>query len=103
MTRTADQRLHAETEKGETVARLESMAPQSGKKIKAFLEGLPRRYLRTYRAEEMLRHLEMAGALTDDPIQIDLERGRHWFELTLVTHDRPFLFANVAALWLHGA
>jgi [protein-PII] uridylyltransferase len=98
MTRTADQRLHAETEKDETVARLESLAPQSGKKIQAFLEGLPRRYLRTYRAEEMLRHLEMTTALAEDPIQIDLERGRHWFELTLVTHDRPFLFANVAGV-----
>jgi len=96
MTRTADQRLHAEIDKNETVARLQSIAPNSGRKIKAFLEGLPRRYLRTYRPEEVLRHLEMAETLARDPVQIDLERGRHWFELTLVTHDRPFLFANVA-------
>jgi [protein-PII] uridylyltransferase len=96
MSRTADQRVHSETEKDETVTRVENMAPRSGNGFKVFLEGLPRRYLRTYRPEEMFRHFQMAGTLAEEPIQIDLERGRHWFELTLVTHDRPFLFANVA-------
>jgi [protein-PII] uridylyltransferase len=40
----------------------------------------------------------MAGRLGKDPIQLLLERGRHWFELTLVTSDRPFLFASVAGV-----
>lgn len=96
MSRTADQRVHAEVEKDESIARLCSLAPKSAKKIKSFLEGLPRRYLRTYRAEEILRHMELAGGLLQDPVQLHLERGRHWFELTVVTHDRPFLFANIA-------
>jgi [protein-PII] uridylyltransferase len=38
----------------------------------------------------------MAGHLGQDSVQLDLKRGRHWYELTLVTTDRPFLFANVA-------
>lgn len=96
MSRTADQRLHAETEKDETISRLQALAPKSAKKIKPFLEGLPRRYIRTYRPEEVLRHLEMAGRLSEDSVQLHLERGRHWFELTLVTNDRPFLFAKIA-------
>jgi len=29
-------------------------------------------------------------------VQLELARGRHWYELTLVTHDRPFLFAKIA-------
>jgi [protein-PII] uridylyltransferase len=37
----------------------------------------------------------MMEQLADDPIQLDLKRGKHWFELTLVTNDRPFLFASV--------
>ena len=38
----------------------------------------------------------MAEGLGKHPIQLDLKRGRHWFELTLVTNDRPFLFGKVA-------
>jgi [protein-PII] uridylyltransferase len=96
MSRTADQRVSAETEKDESVSRLHSLAPKSAKKITPFLEGLPRRYLRSYRPEEVLRHMDLAGHLSEDPVQLHLERGRHWFELTLVTPDRPFLFANIA-------
>ena len=96
MSRTADQRLHADGERDETVARVQVLAPKAAKKIKPFLEGLPKRYLRTYRPEEVLRHLEMAGRLSEDSVQLHLERGRHWFELTLVTKDRPFLFAKIA-------
>jgi [protein-PII] uridylyltransferase len=96
MSRTADQRVHSDTEKDDTIARLQAMAPKSGGKIRDFLEGLPKRYLRSYRAEEVLRHFEMAGSMKDDPVQLYLERGRHWFELTLVTNDRPFLFSKIA-------
>src|SRR5436190_3855280 len=96
MSRTADQRVHADFEQDETVSRLQAMAPAMGGNIKSYLEGLPRRYLRTYRPEEMLQHLEMAGKLSEDPVQLDLVRGRHWYELTVVTEDRPFLFAKIA-------
>jgi [protein-PII] uridylyltransferase len=40
----------------------------------------------------------MAGRLGKDSVQLQLERGRHWFELTLITGDRPFLFASVAGV-----
>jgi [protein-PII] uridylyltransferase len=52
--------------------------------------------LRAYSPGEIFRHYEMAGHLGQDSVQLDLRRGRHWYELTLVTTDRPFLFANVA-------
>jgi [protein-PII] uridylyltransferase len=96
MSRTADQRMHAATEQDETVARLQALAPAVAGNVQSYLEGLPLRYLRTYRVEEMLRHLEMVGKLSEDPAQLHLERGRHWYELTTVTNDRPFLFAKIA-------
>src|SRR5437879_13218343 len=52
MSRTADQPLHADTEKDETIARLQVLSPAT--KIKSFLEGLPKRYLRTCRPEEIV-------------------------------------------------
>ncbi len=95
MSRTADQRLHADAENDQGIARLMQLAPNSAKKIKTFLEGMPRRYLRTYRPEEVLRHLELRDHLAGEAAQLHLARGRHWYELTLVTNDRPFLFAKI--------
>jgi [protein-PII] uridylyltransferase len=89
----ADQRLHADNE---TLTRLQTFAPFAGKKLKTFLEGLPQRYLRVYSADTVLQQLEMADKLADDPVQLELKRGRHWYELTLVTMDRPFLFTKIA-------
>jgi [protein-PII] uridylyltransferase len=93
---TADQRVHADSDKDETISRLQAMVPKAGQKIRDFLEGLPKRYLRTYRPEEILRHFELASQLSKDPVQLHLERGRHWFELTVLTKDRPFLFSKIA-------
>jgi len=97
LNRNVDQRLHPDVDvDDEKIAQLRTLAPAAGKRVKGFLEGLPQRYLRTYPANEVLHHLEMAESLGKHPIQLDLTRGRHWFELTLVTNDRPFLFGKVA-------
>jgi [protein-PII] uridylyltransferase len=98
LNRSADQRLHPDEEHDETVARLQALVPQSAKKLKLFLDGLPKRYLRTFRAEEILQHLELAGRLSSDPVQLHLARGRHWYELSVVTRDKPFVFANIAGV-----
>ena len=97
LNRNVDQRLHPDADvDDEKMIRLRSLASVAGKNVKAFLEGLPQRYLRTYAANEVLHHVEMAEGLGKYPVQLDLKRGRHWFELTLVTNDRPFLFGRVA-------
>jgi len=59
---------------------------------------LPKGYLAAFPANDVLTHVEMAGRIGKDPVQLLLERGRHWFELTLVTNDRPYLFASVAGV-----
>jgi [protein-PII] uridylyltransferase len=99
MNRSADHRVHGNDEK---LARLRSLAPLTGGKFKEFVEGFPERYLRVHSAEEVMRHMAMAEALGQNSVQIDLKRGRHWYELTLVTRDRPSLFATltgVLAAW----
>src|SRR3984893_12027517 len=93
--RTVDERVHADAN-DEVLNHLRSLGPAAGKKLQTFLEGLPRRYLRTHPVDEILTHLEMSTRLGQDPIQLSLKRTRHWYELTLVTLDRPFLFATVA-------
>jgi [protein-PII] uridylyltransferase len=101
LNRSLDQRLHVDAH-DEVMTHLRTLAPAAGKKLEGFLEGLPRRYLLTHPAGEVLAHLEMAGQLGKDPVQVALRRGRHWYELTVVTPDRPFLFsmmAGVLAAW----
>ncbi|MFZ0761576.1 MAG: hypothetical protein WAM69_16640, partial [Candidatus Sulfotelmatobacter sp.] len=101
LNRSADQRVHGDAN-GEKLARLRSLAPVTGAKFKDFVEGFPQRYLRVYSAEEVMRHMEMAEEFGKDQVQVDLKRGRHWYELTLVTKDRASLFATltgVLAAW----
>jgi len=91
-----DQRLHPDTQEEDQLVR--TLSPVAGKRLKPFLEGLPRRYLATCSAKEILQHVEMAGGLKSEPVQLALDRGRHWFDLTLVTVDRPLLFAQVTGV-----
>jgi len=48
--------------------------------------------------EDVMRHMTMADQLGEDPVQVELKRGRHWYELTLLARDRPFLFAKLAGV-----
>jgi [protein-PII] uridylyltransferase len=97
LSRSADQRVHADVN-DEKLARLRSLAPVAKSKFKAFLEGFPQRYLLVHTAEEVMRHMVLADELGRDPVQVELKRGRHWYELTLVTTDRPTLFATLAGV-----
>ena len=97
LNRSADQRVRADVN-DEKLARLRSLAPVTSSKFKEFLEGFPQRYLLVHAAEEVMRHMGMAEELGTNPVQVDLKRGRHWYELTLVTRDRPFLFAKLAGV-----
>jgi [protein-PII] uridylyltransferase len=96
LNRSADQRVHDVND--EKLARLRSLAPVTSSKFKEFLEGFPQRYLLVHSAEEVMRHLAMADELNTDPVQVELKRGRHWYELTLVTRDRPSLFAKLSGV-----
>jgi len=95
--RSVDERLHGDAD-DEVMAHLRTLTPAAGERLESFLEGLPRRYLLTQAASDVIRHVEMATRVKDDPVQLELTRGRNWYELTLVTRDRPFLFARIAGV-----
>jgi [protein-PII] uridylyltransferase len=95
MMRSADERVHGDADE-EVMMHLRTLAPAAGAKLERFLDGLPKRYLQTQAASEVLGHMSMANRLSEDPVQLELTRGRQWYELTLVTADRPVLFARMA-------
>ena len=99
LSRSADERVHSVHDAAAglaNLAHLRSLAPVAGKKINAFVEGLPQRYLRIHGASDVLAHAEMASQLGQAGVQCALKQVRHWFELTLITTDRPFLFASIS-------
>jgi [protein-PII] uridylyltransferase len=101
LNRSADHRVHTDA-MDEKLARLRSLAPVTGAKFKEFVEGFPQRYLRVHSAEEVMRHMEMSSQIREGGVQVELKRGRHGYELTLVAKDRPSLFATltgVLAAW----
>jgi [protein-PII] uridylyltransferase len=65
--------------------------------LAAFLGGFPRRYLATHSPDEVAAHARMARALTGRSVSLRLERHHAW-ELTVVTPDRPRLFASITGV-----
>lgn len=97
--RTLDRdRLHASDE----AALLEQIRQQARgaklEEIERFLEGFPRRYLAVHSAAEIASHFALYQKLGAEPVQTDVQATHHAFSLTLLTADRPALFAAIAGV-----
>lgn len=66
--------------------------------LRAFLEGLPQRYLQTRLPDQVRDHFKMASRLAEDPIQIGFRVTRQLNGITIITRDRPYLFADTAGV-----
>jgi [protein-PII] uridylyltransferase len=70
-------------------------APAGAEDLRLFLEGFPRRYTATHTPEQIAGHFELARRLAAEPIAVDIHVRSAHFELTVVTADRPYLFASI--------
>jgi [protein-PII] uridylyltransferase len=70
----------------------------SAKEVEEFLQGLPRRYLQLFSREAVYRHVRLSRGLAADAIQAWVERKDAGWELTVITHDKPFLFSNISGV-----
>jgi [protein-PII] uridylyltransferase len=86
---------HEELTKELETARIHSAEGVTPERAR-FLEGLPMRYLRIHSAAEIDAHLALARQLETRPVAVEIEHQRSIYKLTLLTHDRPALFASVA-------
>lgn len=66
--------------------------------IERFLEGFPRRYLAVHTPEEVALHFALYQKLGGQPVQTNLRERHHAFELTLLSGDRPALFAAISGV-----
>jgi len=91
-----EERVHASGQ-DERVVRLLAMLPGRKAEVERFLEGFPERYLKTRPAETIRQHFEMTMRFEQEPFQIAFQHGPSTSEITLVTQDRPRLFAGMTA------
>ncbi|HEX4378446.1 MAG TPA: ACT domain-containing protein, partial [Candidatus Acidoferrum sp.] len=74
------------------------LADGTNEEIERFVEGLPRRYLAVHSASDIAQHIAMYRKLKAEPVQIELRATGRAFSLTLMTADRPSLFATIAGV-----
>ncbi len=93
-----DERVGADI-RDEQLAKIRVLAPQlEADRLREYLDGLPRRYLRLHTPQDIIAHVELAAKLQSDPVQTALTRNRDTFEMTVVTNDQPALFAKLAGI-----
>jgi [protein-PII] uridylyltransferase len=97
--RTIDRdRLHASDES----LLLEQVRQEAGTASKAeierFLDGFPRRYLAVHSPTEIAAHFALYQRLGSEPVQTEIKSTHHAFTLTLLSADRPALFAAIAGV-----
>ncbi len=90
-----DERLGAQ-EESELVHRVVALLPGQKAAVREYLEGFPERYVLTRTPEQVRTHFKMAMAFESDAVQLDFRYSSVVSELTLVTRDRPQLFAAMA-------
>jgi [protein-PII] uridylyltransferase len=94
--RSVDEERVGVDRENEFVHRVTAELPERRAEVEQFLDGLPERYLRTRRPEQVRTHFLMAARLAEDPVLLDFHYSPSVNELTLVTWDRSLLFANIA-------
>jgi [protein-PII] uridylyltransferase len=92
-----DQRMYLA---GEDAQQLERLIPAGelaaeADRFREFLDGFPRRYLLTRSSGEISAHYRMYRRLGHSVAEISITKRDQYYELILVTKDRPFLFSKV--------
>ncbi len=75
--------------------RIEALPTGSPQRI-AFLQGFPVRYLRTQSEAEIDEHMALEEKSRKRGMAVDVRKLDSAWQLTLIAHDRPGLFASVA-------
>jgi [protein-PII] uridylyltransferase len=95
--RTVDRdRLHASDESLLLEQVRERAGSASRADIERFIEGFPRRYLAVHSPTELASHFALYRKLGAEPVQTEVHRTHQAFVLTLLSADRPALFATIA-------
>jgi [protein-PII] uridylyltransferase len=96
LNRGVDDDLFHATAGNEQIKKLEKLIPNRSRQLQAFLEGLPRRYLLSHSTDQIALHFDLSLRTGREPAAVALKLGGDLYELSVVSEDRPFLFARIA-------
>jgi [protein-PII] uridylyltransferase len=96
--RSVDEERLGALEESELVHRVVALLPGQKAEVGEFLEGFPERYVLTRTPEQVRTQFKMAQRFAEDPVQLEFRYAPTVSELTLVTRDRPQLFATMAGV-----
>ena len=89
-----ERRIHS----GRSEALLQRAASEEEKaEIAEFLEGLPRRYLRSQPLDQIFAHFQLSGKLATSSSAVSVSKRHSLYDVVVMTGDRPFLFASLCA------
>jgi len=97
----ADQEPSDSASDASRIGHVTALVHQPPEQVDGFMRGLPQRYARSHSIGEMTAHFNMAARLEGDPIQVALAFKDGLYEITVVTHNRPLLFATISGV-LYG-
>ncbi len=72
-----------------------SMVTFADPEMNVFLEGFPKRYLRTHSPQEIAAHFALDQVRKRDGVAVSIMRGAGAFEATVLADDHPGLFASL--------
>jgi [protein-PII] uridylyltransferase len=100
LTRSVDeQRLHVYPTREPQLAQITGFAHDlNPDRLSEFLEGFPKRYLLTHSPNEIVSHYHAYERLKSGEAQIEIVRRNGYFDLVLLTPDRPALFTAVVGM-----
>jgi [protein-PII] uridylyltransferase len=96
--RSVDEERLGSQEESELVHRVVALLPGQKVEVGEFLDGFPERYVQTRTPEQVRSQFKMARRFAEDPVQLEFRYSPTVSELTLVTRDRPQLFATMAGV-----
>jgi [protein-PII] uridylyltransferase len=70
----------------------------SSKALAAFLDGFPKRYVRTHSREQIGHHLQLAAIAKKKGVAVEITQEAGAYLMTVLTHDRPGLFASLCGV-----
>jgi [protein-PII] uridylyltransferase len=70
----------------------------SEERLSAFLDGFPKRYVRTHSREQIQHHLELATRSRKEGVAVEVSQEAGVYLITVITHDKPGLFASLCGV-----
>ncbi len=70
----------------------------SSELLATFLDGFPKRYVRTHSRERIEHHLQLATAARKEGVAVEISQEVGVYLMTVLTHDRPGLFASLCGV-----